>query len=221
MKKQPRKAKKKPDPPPARDPKTLDVGKLPDETESDAIARTVLRPSVTAAYVIKNYMAAGSKKTELMGLIKDLVEQAKTVIGGDMQRVESMLVCQAHTLDSIFGTLASHASVNMREGYLNAFEQYMRLALKAQGQCRATLETLAMIKNPPIVYTRQANFANGPQQVNNGVPSHARENETQQTKLSGDGNELLSNTGTPAIAGGINPALEAVGEVHRAENKNG
>ena len=197
----------------------MEVKKYPDESLSDALARTVLRPTVQAANTIQQFSAANSKKIELMSLINDLVDQAKTVIGGDMQRVESMLVCQAHTLDSIFGTLANCASLNMRENYLDAFERYMRLAFKAQSQCRATLETLAMIKNPPIVYTRQANFANGPQQVNNGVPSHVRENEIQQTKLSGASNELLPDTGAPAVTGAINPAVEAVGEVHRAENK--
>jgi len=51
----------------------------------------------------------------------------------------------------------------------------MRLALRAQSQCRATLETLAVIKNPTTVaYVRQANIANGPQQVNN-APQTARE----------------------------------------------
>jgi hypothetical protein len=30
-----------------------------------------------------------------------------------------------------------------------------------------TLETLATIKNPPVVFARQANIAQGPQQVNN------------------------------------------------------
>ena len=29
-------------------------------------------------------------------------------------------------------------------------DRYMRLALKAQAQCRATLETLATVKNPPV-----------------------------------------------------------------------
>ena len=43
----------------------------------------------------------------------------------------------------------------------------MRLALRAQGQCRATAETLAAIKNGPAVFARQANIAHGPQQVNN------------------------------------------------------
>jgi hypothetical protein len=46
----------------------------------------------------------------------------------------------------------------------------MRLALKAQSQCRATLETAAAMKNSqPVAFVRQANVAHGPQQVNNSA----------------------------------------------------
>jgi hypothetical protein len=38
----------------------------------------------------------------------------------------------------------------------------MRLALKAQSQCRATLETLALINNVPVVFARQANVSRNP-----------------------------------------------------------
>jgi hypothetical protein len=37
---------------------------------------------------------------------------------------------------------------------------------RAGHQCRATVETLALSKNPPV-FARQANIAHGPQQVNN------------------------------------------------------
>jgi hypothetical protein len=72
---------------------------------------------------------------------------------------------------------------------MDAVVIYLRLALKAQGQCRATLETLAMIKNPhPVAFVRQANIAHGPQQVNNGLaepgePSRAGKTKNQQNKL--------------------------------------
>ena len=87
------------------------------------------------------------------------------------------------------GVLLGHwleAALNMGE-YPQAFERYMQLALKAQSQCRATLETLAAIKNPPIVYARQANIANGPQQVNNRAlpdnPPRTGKTENQQNEL--------------------------------------
>ena len=95
----------------------------------------------------------------------------------------------------------------------------MRMALRAQSQCRATLETLATIKNPPIVYAKQANFAAGHQQVNNGVtaPTQAREIETEQSQLTGGTHELLSDTRTSGIESQLNPALEALGEIDRAK----
>ena len=42
------------------------------------------------------------------------------------------------------------------------------MALRAQNQCRMTLETIATIKNPSVVFAKQANIAAGHQQVNNG-----------------------------------------------------
>ncbi len=76
-----------------------------------------------------------------------------------------MLASQAHTLDAIFNNLARRA---INAECLNQFEQYLKLGLRAQSQCRATWEALSAIKNPPVMgYVRQANIAHGPQQVNN------------------------------------------------------
>lgn len=209
-----------PQPASVGDPKTLEISKAEDETLAEALSRAVIRPTVQSAYTLMQFTALHSEKISLMGLVTALSDQCKAVHGGDLKRAEQMLITQAHTLDAIFGTLARTAALNMRE-YPEAFERYMRLALKAQGQARATLETLAAIKNPPIVFARQANVTTGPQQVNNGVSTLAREIENQQSKLSGIGNELSSNTGTSALAGGANQALEAVGAVNRAEVKGG
>ena len=53
--------------------------------------------------------------------------------------------------------------------YPQTVERYMRLALKAQAQSRATAETLHEMKYPkPVAFVQQANIANGPQQVNIG-----------------------------------------------------
>ena len=97
----------------------------------------------------------------------------------------------------------------------------MRLALKAQGQCRTTLETLATIKNPPVVYARQANFATGPQQVNNGAIPHATKNENAPNELLEDrhekGERLDGGTASEAI--GSNSALAAVGTINRAAKR--
>ena len=72
---------------------------------------------------------------------------------------------------------------------MNQLDANLRLALKAQAQCRATLEALAAIKNPqPVFFVRQANIAHGPQQVNNGATadvSRAEQSKNQPNKLYG------------------------------------
>jgi hypothetical protein len=102
----------------------------------------------------------------------------------------------------------------------DARRYYLQRAIRAQSQCRSTLETLSALKNPPIVYARQANVTTGPQQVNNGVapPSRIREIENQPIQLSGEHHELLPDTRTSGIASRIDPALETVGKINRAKD---
>ena len=108
---------------------------------------------------------------------------------GGLGEPEALLTAQAVTLNAIFTDLALKAA---NTEYLDKFDRYLRLALKAQGQCRATIETLAEIKRPPTLFAQQANVAHGPQQVNNAVstldspearPTRAanRKNRTKRT----------------------------------------
>ena len=110
----------------------------------------------------------------------------------------------------------------MQEGYVPVAETYLRLALKAQSQCRASIESLAQIKNPPVVYARQANFANGAQQVNNGVTvPRPRENEIPPSKQSGDEHELLQDRRASALTSRVDSTLEAVGAIDRTADGGG
>ena len=93
----------------------------------------------------------------------------------------------------------------------------MRLALKAQAQCRATIETLAALKNPPIVIARQANISNGPQQVNNGpaVP-RADDSSNQPNELLETDHGKRLDTGAAATPVASDPAMVAVEASHWA-----
>jgi hypothetical protein len=99
-----------------------------------------------------------------------------------------------------------------------AAERYQRLALKAQS--RATLETLSTIKNPPVVYAKQANIAHGPQQVNNGQSPTTRTQEktVRQSNFLEASDEHPMDTGTPGKSGRSDSTLEAVGEIDRAKD---
>ena len=149
-----------------------------------------------------------------------IIEQTRAVVKGDMSSSERMLVAQATTLNAVCVTLFLRANANIGE-HLRTAETYMKLALKAQNQCRMTLETLAVIKNPPVVYARQANFAAGPQQINNGVIPHAAKNESAP-------NELLENKhvegewldgGAAGQAIGSDKEVAAVGAINRAAQR--
>jgi hypothetical protein len=191
----------------------------PDEDEATVFGRTVLRPTVQAAVTLQEYDKSYGD-LDLNGLIAALTEQTKASNDGDLGRAEAMLTAQAHTLDAIFNNLARRA---INAEYLNQFEQYLKLGLRAQSQCRATWEALSAIKNPPVMgYVRQANIAHGPQQVNNSASDdtpRARENQNSQNKLmeKKDGDRL--DTGTTGTTGKADPAMATVGEIDGTKDK--
>jgi hypothetical protein len=120
-----------------------------------------------------------------------------------------------------------------RGEYPKAAETYLRLALKAQSQCRATVETLAAIKNPPVVFARQANINNGgQQQVNNGgappqannsaqahASAHAANSQVSPTELLEAIDVQRLDTGAAQAAGRANKVLAPVGAVNRSAQR--
>lgn len=180
------------------------------------MAEIAYDPVARAINGARKFIAPFAGEQPLTESLDALMAQVREVKAGNLGIAETTLVAQANTLDAIFNELARRAALNMGT-YLDATERYMRMALKAQSQCRATLETLATIKNPPIVYAKQANFANGPQQVNNGTPPQAGKNETEQSKLLEAQHGDYLDTSTAGAAIGANPELATVGEIHRAD----
>jgi len=97
-------------------------------------------------------------------------------------------------------------------------DRFTRLALKAQGQCRATVKTLAVIKNPPTVFARQANIAHGPQQVSNSVSLAGAGNPvTRQNELLGAHGERL-DLEAARTAGARDQAVAPMGTINRPTN---
>jgi hypothetical protein len=190
-----------------------------EELSRTTMARAMTQPEVRSASIIQRF----DDNLDINHLAKELRYQSAMVRSGDMSRAESMLIAQAHSLDALFGNLTRRAHGNMEAGYLQATETYLRLALRAQNQCRSTLETLSTIKNPPVVFAKQMNVANGPQQVNNGVlaqpePARTLENEIAQNELGEHRHELLENTRASSITGRAVPEPEALGAIHRAKD---
>lgn len=184
------------------------IGK-PGEDEETILARTATHPVTQAAVTVSKYNRAFGE-LDIAGLIEALKQANKE------ERVEDMLIAQAHVLDAIFNNLSQRAAANMAEGYLQATETYLKLALRAQSQARSTWEALANIQNPPVMgYVRQANIAHN-QQVNN-----FQETENCKSEQSGSDNELRPNARTPRLAVEDDSSLETLGEIHRAEVARG
>ena len=150
------------------------------ETSPDAPGRTrdELMAQVAADGIVGNARALVSFGEETFGELsltdcaKVLKATAQGLNNGDLTAAVTMLAAQAVALNAMFGELARVGKANMFNAPDYA-DRYLRLAFKAQGQSRATLETLAAIKNPPVVYARQANINNGgQQQVNSGSAPH-------------------------------------------------
>jgi len=165
--------------------KTIKIAAGGNIDDSNLWGHIFLQPTVKAAVTIGANDGV-TDKSELVGLVNALTEQTHAIADGNLKPAESMLIAQAHTLDALFNNLAMRA---LKTEHMNNFDKFLKLALRAQSQCRSTWEAVATIKNPPMMgYIQQANIAHGPQQVNNGVDASSKsqgekKNQNLQNKL--------------------------------------
>ncbi|MCS5710436.1 hypothetical protein [Candidatus Berkiella aquae] len=159
---------------------------------------------------------------DFMGAINRLVEEGKRIQDGNLVHVERMLLIQAQTLDAMFNNLACRATTT---NFVEPMEALLRVALKAQSQCRATLETLANIKNPPhIAFVKQANIGHN-QQVNNNVKpepkpvSRAKKIKNQQNQLLEENHGKRLDISSKGKAIKANKKLASLGKINRTKNK--
>lgn len=140
-------------------------------------------------------------------------EKSEKIITGDLSELESTLAAQVVSLNAIFTTLAKRATTCE---YLNQVEANIRLALKAQAQCARTVEVLAAMKNPPIVFAKQANIAQGHQQINNGnqPPTHAGKTINSSNELLNEDNHAPLDTRGTLETIKVNQELAAVETVN-------
>jgi hypothetical protein len=163
-------------------------------TEEEKRANIALAPEFKAAVTAQAY-APLIGQTDLASVLKRLGEMSTGSVKDNSRELEYMLTSQAIALDSIFNRLAiqAHASIGKHP---KVVDTYLRLALKAQNQCRATVDMLAAMKSPRQ-YISQTNVA-GAMQINIDVEKANVDRRTQSKDAAPDS------------------AVEALGEVHRA-----
>lgn len=198
----------------------LEIQRQSGKSEDRMLTDLIADGEATNASLALQFVYAEHGEGSLTDMVASLRAHGEAVNRGDLSAAERMLNAQAVALNTLFSEMARRAALNMG-AHLSATEAYMRLALKAQAQCRATLETLAAVKNPPVLFARQANINHGgQQQVNNGAtgapdPARAAIAPAAPTGLLEASDGQWVDAGTAGAAGGADPHLEAVGAIHR------
>ena len=198
-------------------------------------ARMAVRPSINGAAVIQAYQGnVMGKDADMSVLVDQLRDTFTEVKGGDLHTLEAMLISQATALQTIFTSLARRAQDQTSQRNLEAF---LGLAMKAQSQSRATISALVDLKYPrQATFVKQANIANGPQQINNGAAprgnpeqyaqarTHAEKSELEQNKLLEANHEQPGkwmDTRAPQTAERSHKAVETVATLNRAKKHRG
>jgi hypothetical protein len=164
---------------------------LIDQQAADQLNR---KRSKAAAQLTGSLLLAANLQTSLLGgealkrsdlsltdMFKALADRSTKVIDGDLSSLERRLAVQANSLDMLFNLLADRAAMNMGSR-LDAVEKYLKLAFKAQAQCRSTVEAIHLMHNPTQII-KQTNIAQGHQQVVNGTQGGGGKIESAQSKL--------------------------------------
>ena len=205
-------------------PNDLKVTLQPGQTKEHQLAEIGLSACAANAHTATIFAQGAFGQIGIGEAVAVLRAKAAKTEAGDLSELEATLTAQAATLNAVFNEMARRAAMNMGQ-HMDATEKYMRLALKAQGQCRATVETLAEIKFPrSATFIKQANIA-GQQQVNNGQAS-IEGHKIAPEKTIGPTNELLTegahatlDTARAGAASRLDSELETMGAVTRAKDR--
>ncbi|MEO8329763.1 MAG: hypothetical protein ABI586_07165 [Candidatus Nanopelagicales bacterium] len=203
----------------------LEIVKVPEKTHERLIADMVGEGIASNAWTALRFVKPEFGDVSLTDMVASLRESGTAINRNDMAAAERMLYANVVSLNTIFGELARVSQANMFKN-VDAADRYLRLALKAQAQARMTVETLATIKNPPVVFAKQANFAGGPQQVNNGglAPVHealrVRKTRPAPNKLLESLDVKRLDARAKGTAGRANQVLAPVAALNRTEKRD-
>lgn len=178
---------------------TLNPEAVSGRSEEEKLANLGLSPQFKAAVTAHAYAPLIGEQ-DLATVFQQIGEVSTRSVKEGSKDLEFMLTSQALALDSIFNRLAITAQASIGK-HPKVVETYLRLALKAQSQCRATAEALAALKSPRQ-YISQTNVA-GAMQINIDL-------ERSDVDRGAEGKDEASDT-----------RVEALGEVHGSQNPRG
>ena len=188
------------------------LAKQDEKARSERYAKASLSASTMSAVLSADFSKSIFPDVDLADSISALTEKISTIQDGDMKPIEAMLIGQAQALQTMFVSLGRQAVIKTG---LQQYTAFMNLALKAQSQSRATIQALIELKYPKQTnFVKQANIANGHQQINNTnstrAPAHAREIDNQPNELLSEMNNATMDTSGTATTSGTDKAMATV-----------
>ncbi len=181
------------------------LGQIPKSSDSalarQGWAKRIQDPAVLNAMTAVTYVMPNPDQTDPSGetgtiqwlaAIDHIEDRAKAVRSGDVSGIEATLVAQAVALNAIFTKMAWKALDEQQARNLRNMDSYLQLALKAQRQVCLTAETLAKLRNPPLMLV-QTNISQGHQQINNNGDApqqtmHPENSEPHESEMSVNSN---------------------------------
>lgn len=191
---------------------TLNPEAVSGRSEEEKLTNLGLSPQFKAAVTAHAYAPLIGEQ-DLATVFQQIGEVSTRSVREGSKDLEFMLTSQALALDSIFNRLAITAQASIGK-HPKVVETYLRLALKAQSQCRATAEALAALKSPRQ-YISQTNVA-GAMQINIDL-------ERSDVDRGAEGKDEASDTRVEALGevyGSQNPRRESYLQQERAETRD-
>lgn len=140
------------------------------ENAREALARNIAAPVFRHSYIAATYAepliehTPGDKKPGIGDFFAVAQTRESESPADRLEAASRLLTEQAQTLDMLFTELARRSAANMGQ-YPKAMETYMRLALKAQANSRATIEALAKLHQPKEQTVRHVHVNDGGQAI--------------------------------------------------------
>lgn len=187
----------------------LKLKAVSNEPAGRTVSRYALDPSFRSS--ISHFEISDKEWYSSEVSINDLVDELESVTeslskpsSSDFKR---MLAAQSVLLDKLFNMLTVKGVLNAKAGNLAYASEYMKLALKAQTNCRSTLQAISEI-NTPRQQISQINMAENQQVIN----------EFPLNELSGGSDELRTHRGSQRGSAPADSRVEALVEVHRSKD---
>ena len=130
----------------SKDKKNVTRTKSQNPSKDDKQAELAVDSAVVNAALIKGYNPTNGD-VSVAALNNELEKQVKRINDGDMFGIEKVLVCQIHSLNSVYTGLMVKAAAQKS---LKGLKGYADIGLRAQRQCNNAINNLIALKKPRV-----------------------------------------------------------------------